>query len=65
MGSAKLPTLLEASLSAKGEILDPWGHPYVVTIKPKTAAMSIKTATGELSAGYSLPNWYRISEGER
>ncbi len=65
MGGSKLPTLLEASLSTSGEILDPWGHPYVVSITPKTATMYIKTATQDLKAGYSLSNWYRISEDER
>ena len=64
-GSGKLPVLLEAALSGKGTILDPWGHPYLVTIRKGSATMKTKTATGTLNTGFYLPNFYRISEGER
>ncbi len=62
---ADVPVLLEAALSTKGMILDPWGHPYRVSIKKSAASLRVSTATGNLKAGYSLPNCYRISEGER
>lgn len=61
----RLPVLLEAALSGNGKILDPWGHPYLVTIRKGSATMKTKTATGTLNTGFYLPNFYRISEGER
>ena len=62
----RLPVLLEAALSgSKGAILDPWGHPYLVTIRKGGATMKTKTATGSLNTGFYLPNFYRISENER
>ena len=64
-GGGQLPVLLEAALSGGGKILDPWGHPYLVTIRKGGATMKTKTATGALNTGYYLPNFYRISESER
>ena len=64
-GGDRLPVLLQAALTTKGQITDPWGHPYYVTIKSTSTKLTIKTANGNLRAGYSLPNFYRISEGER
>lgn len=61
----KMPVLLQAALSSGGKILDPWGHPYLVTIKRGGAQLKVKTVTGALNTGYYLPNFYRISEGER
>lgn len=61
----QMPVLLQAALNSGGKILDPWGHPYLVTIKSGTASIKVKTATGALNTGYYLPNFYRLSEGER
>lgn len=60
-----LPVLLQGVLSGGGDLLDPWGHPYLLTIRPGGANMKTKTATGSLNTGYYLPNFYRISERER
>jgi type II secretory pathway pseudopilin PulG len=61
----KLPVLIQAAMSSGGEILDPWGHPYKVTIKEGNLNLSLKTVNGNLSTGYYLPNIYRLSEDER
>ena len=57
--------MLEAALTEGGQMLDPWGHPYLVTIKKGSASMKTRTVTGALNTGYYLPNYYRISESER
>ena len=64
-GEKELPVLLMAQLRSGGAMTDPWGMPYKVTIAPQTANIKLKTVTGELKTGYWLPNFYRISEGER
>lgn len=61
----KIPVLLQAALTKGGKMLDPWGTPYKVTIKKGSATLQLKTMTGALNTGYYLPNFYRISEGER
>lgn len=61
----QMPVLLQAALASGGKILDPWGHPYLVTIKSKGVSLKVKTATGALNTGYYLPNFYRLSEDER
>lgn len=63
-GGGRMPVLLEAALTGTGRIMDPWGHPYYVTIRSTRTMMSVKTANGNLKAGYQLPNFYRLSEGE-
>ena len=60
-----IPVLVMAALNSGGKILDPWGHPYLVTIRQQGVTMKFKTATGELKSGYFLPNFYRLSEDER
>ncbi len=64
-GGDKLPVLLQAALTSTGQINDPWGHPYYVTIRSTTLTLKVKTASNRLEAGYSLPNIYRLSEDER
>lgn len=64
-GGGQLPVLLQAALTSGGKILDPWGHPYLVTIKSGSVNLSLKTVTGSLKTGYWLPNFYRLSEDER
>ena len=57
----KIPTMLMAQLR-NGKMLDPWGHPYKVRIK----AGSVDAAQGvNLSTGYFLPNFFRLSQKER
>ena len=63
--SGKLPVYLMASLSSNGKLLDPWGHPYKVTIKKSTSRPTFRTMTGSMQTGFYLPNFYRLREGER
>ena len=56
----QIPVLLQASLTGGGSMNDPWGTPYKVTIRE-----GVKTVTGAMQTGYYLPNFYRLSEGER
>ena len=64
-GGGKVPVLLMASLTSGGKMLDPWGTPYKVTIKPGNANVKIASASGSMQTGYYLPNFYRLSEEER
>lgn len=61
----KMPVLLMAALRSGENILDPWGEPYRVTIKKGDATVKIESASGSLSTGYYLPNFYRLSAEER
>lgn len=61
----KIPATLMAALSAGGKMRDPWGTPYKVTIRKGSADVKISSATGALSTGYYLPNFYRLTEEER
>ena len=58
-GSGELPVLLMAQLRSGGDIVDPWGTPYRVTIAESKSNIKMKTVTGALSTGYWLPNFYR------
>ena len=57
----KIPAMLMAQLQG-GKMMDPWGTPYKVTIREGhvNAAQNVN-----LSTGFALPNFYRLSEGER
>ncbi|MBR2981612.1 MAG: prepilin-type N-terminal cleavage/methylation domain-containing protein [Kiritimatiellae bacterium] len=61
----QIPVLLQASLSGGGSMMDPWGTPYKITIREGNASLKLKTVTGSMQTGYYLPNFYRVSEGER
>jgi len=61
----KIPALLMAQLQNGNALRDPWGTMYKITIKEVTRQPRVKTATGSMQTGYYLPNWYRLSEGER
>ena len=63
--SGKIPVLLQAALSSGGKVLDPWGHPYKVTIRKNSFRPSFKTMTGSMQTGFFLPNFYRLREEER
>lgn len=60
----KIPVLLMAALTSGGDMLDPWGHPYKVTIKSKKP-QQIDVMKGAMKTGFHLPNWYRLGRGER
>ena len=61
----KIPVLLEAALSSGGRMLDPWGTVYRIRIQQTSIAPNFKTANGNMQTGFYLPNFYRLSEGER
>lgn len=61
----KIPVLLMAALTSGNKMLDPWGTPYKITIREKTFSVKPNAAAGGLKTGYFLPNWYRLTEGER
>ena len=63
--SGKVPVLLMAALSSGGAMLDPWGHPYKVTIKKNSFRPNFKTMNGTAQTGFFLPNFYRLREDER
>ena len=60
-----VPTLISTALSGKGEILDPWGHPYQFKITAGSVDFSPEVLTSDIKSGFALPNFYRISEDER
>ena len=61
--SSKIPALLMAQLSSGGKMLDPWGTPYKISIKPGNAKLT--SASGTMQTGYYLPNFFRLSAEER
>ena len=63
--SGKIPALLMAQLSSGGKMLDPWGTPYKISIKPGNANVKLTSASGTRQTGYYLPNFFRLSAEER
>lgn len=63
--SGKIPALLMAQLSSGGKMLDPWGTPYKISIKPGNANVKLTSASGTMQTGYYLPNFFRLSAEER
>lgn len=63
--SGKVPTMLMAQLAGGGKMLDPWGHPYKVTIKEGVSSLQFNTKLQNLETGYYLPNLDRLREEER
>ena len=59
---AKVPVLYNAALS-NGQILDPWGHPYLVTVKAGETVSP--PGVDSLETGLFYPNWHRLGEDER
>lgn len=59
----QIPVMLMAQLQAGGNLLDPWGHPYKMTIRRGNAGVS--WSPGNIKTGYQMPNYYRLGEGER
>ncbi len=60
--AADIPVLFNASLSGSGEILDPWGHPYRVTIKSGKVPSPDKW---KYVSGCCIPNFNRLTIEER
>lgn len=63
--SGQVPVLLMASLANGGKMLDPWGHPYKVTIKKSSNSVNFESMRQNLRTGFTMPNAYRLGEGER
>jgi len=61
----KVPVLIEAALQSGGKMLDPWGTPYKIQIKEGDPNVKITSSSGSMYTGYTLPNYYRLSEEER
>lgn len=61
----KLPVLIDAALQSGGKMLDPWGTPYKIQIKEGDPNVKITSSSGSMYTGYTLPNYYRLSEEER
>lgn len=61
----QVPALIEAVLRSNGTMYDPWGTPYKIQIKQGDATVKIESASGSLTSGYCLPNFYRLSAKER
>ena len=61
----EIPVLFNANVSHDGKIRDPWGRPYLVTIREGNATLNFKSASSNMQTGYFLPNFYRLSVGER
>ena len=59
----QIPVMLMAQLQSGGKLLDPWGHPYKLTIREGNAAVS--WSSGDIQTGYQMPNYYRLGAGER
>ena len=60
-----IPSLISTALNGKGEILDPWGHPYRFKITAGNVNFEPEVLKSDIKTGFRLPNFYRISEGER
>jgi len=58
----KIPVLIQAALTENGVMRDPWGHPYLITIRSGTIP---RVSLGTVQTGYYLPNFNRLSEEER
>jgi len=61
----KLPVMIDAALQSGGKMLDPWGTPYKIQIKEGSPDVKISSSSGSMFTGYTLPNYYRLSEEER
>lgn len=60
----KIPVLLMAALRGNGQMVDPWGTPYKVTIREGNISVKMSSLNG-LQTGYYLPNAYRLGLKER
>lgn len=60
---AKVPVLYNAAVSGGGDVLDPWGKPYRVTVKVGETVSP--PGVQSLSIRLFYPNWHRLTEAER
>lgn len=58
--NSAVPVLYNAAIT-RGQILDPWGHPYRITIKPGET-VSPPGVSGVRIRTFS-PNWHRLTGG--
>lgn len=58
----EVPVLFNATIRGT-MIVDPWGHPYKVTIKKGERIRP--PGVPNLEIGLFCPNWHRLREGER
>ena len=61
----KIPVLYNGAVGADGTLRDPWGKPYRVRIVEGTVPSVSSTAASSMATGYMMPNFYRLSIGER
>ena len=61
----QIPVLISTALNGSGQILDPWGHPYEFKITSGSVKIETDVLTSGIRSGFTLPNFYRISESER
>jgi len=61
-GGYKVPVLIQAALNESGVMRDPWGKPYLVTIRKGTIP---RISLGTVQTGYYLPNFNRLTAEER
>ena len=59
---SKVPVLYNASTAKNGQLLDPWGRPYRVTVQ-KGERIS-PPGVPAMTMGVFYPNWHRIEVGE-
>lgn len=60
-----IPVLLMAAFRSGGNIVDPWGTPYKVTIRGADADVRIVSASSSMQTLFQFPNFYRLSPEER
>lgn len=58
-----VPILYNAAVSGRGQILDPWGRPYKVTIRQGEVVSP--PGVQNLKLRVFAPNWHRLSKEER
>jgi len=63
--SGRIPVLLMAALSNGGEMVDPWGHPYRVTIKKTSNNVDFRTLQSLPGISFMMPNAYRLQKEDR
>jgi len=63
--AGEIPVLLMASLQTGGDMLDPWGMPYLVSIIKSQGSLKAATSSSSLQTGYYLPNFNRLKSTER
>ena len=59
---AKVPVLYNAAVRSDGSIVDPWGHPYRVTVKAGEAVSPPGVQNLQIRLFY--PNWHRLTKDE-